>query len=376
NRSYFLQLRLALLAALPWLTIWPIALYLRSPDLFHVWFWDNNIGRFIGFSVPYLGAEKEPGFWWKTFPWFLFPIWLFVAMVFWKWRRDAWRQPAVQIGTTLTAILGLVLCSSASARAIYLLPMVVTLALVGAGAVHDIPRWIERAFAFIGAALGSVAIVFFWLVWASMVTGDHAASWHWLGRWLPLEFVLPVSASAVVAATLLTLGAILFVVMTWKNKARGLAVWCASVTIVWGLTATLWLPWIDAAKSYREMYQTMKLALPSRMACMSSRGLGESERTMLDYVLGIRTYREEVAPGTPCDVLLVESTASNLSMVGDSMKLVWSGNRPGDARERFNLYILGASGRTLASHRCAPVVVPNGRIIATPCKSVPAVTLG
>lgn len=349
NKSYFLQLGLALLAALPWLTIWPTALYLRSPDLFHVWFIDNNIGRFIGFSVPYLGAEKEPGFWWKTFPWFLFPIWLFVVMVFWKLRRDAWRQPAVQIGITLTAVFCLVLCSSASARAVYLLPMVVTLALVGAGAVHDIPRWIERAFALTGVALGSVAIVFLWLVWASMVTGAHAANWSWLGRWLPLEFVLPFSPSAIAVSILLTLGAILFVMRTWKSRARGLAVWCASLTVAWGLIATLWLPWIDAAKSYRAMYQTMKFALPSDGACIASRGLGESERAMLDYVLDVRTLRKEVAPAAQCNVLLVQGTAPNLSPVADGMVLIWSGNRPGDTREKFNLYVSSAGNRTLAT---------------------------
>lgn len=348
NSSYFLQLILALLAALPWLTIWPIALYLRSPDLFNVWFVDNNIGRFIGFSVPYLGAAKDPGFWWKTFPWFLFPIWLFVAMVFWKWRRDAWRQPAVQIGITLTATLGLVLCSSASALVHYLLPMVVTLALVGADAVHEIPRWIERAFAFMGAALGFIAIIFFWLVWASMVTGAPTTSWHWLGRWLPLEFIFTVSTSTVVAATLLTLGAILFVVMTWKNKARGLAVWVASLTIAWGLIATLWLPWIDAARSYRVMYRTMELALPSEVTCVASRNLGESERAMLDYVLGIKTQRKEVVPAAQCNAILVQSTAEGIPSVIDDMKLAWSGNRPGDTRERFNLYVLRASGKTIA----------------------------
>jgi 4-amino-4-deoxy-L-arabinose transferase-like glycosyltransferase len=339
NRSYFLQLRLAFLAALPWLTIWPVLVYLRSPELFQIWFWDNNIGRFIGFSVPHLGAAKESGFLWKTFPWFLFPIWLVVALVFWKWRRDAWRQPAVQIGITLSAIFCLVLWASASARAIYLLPMVATLALVGAGAFQEIPSRIERAFAFMGIALGSVAIVFFWLVWASMVTGGHAASWRWLGRWLPLEFVLPVSASTVAAATLLTSGAILFVVMTWKNKPRGLAVWCASVTITWGLIATLWLPWLDAAKSYREMFQTMAFALPSEVNCVARRNLGESERALLDYVLGIKTQREEVSPGIQCNVLLVQSTAERIPSVTDDMELAWSGNRQNDSHERFFLYV-------------------------------------
>lgn len=376
KRNYFLQLQWAALAALPWLTIWPIALYLRSPELFHSWFWDNNIGRFFGFSVAVLGAEAEQDFWWKTFPSFLFPLWLFVALVFWKWRRAAWQQPAVQIGITLTIIMGTVLAVSASARSIYSLPMVTMLALVGAGAVHDIPRWIERALAFVGIALGSAAIIFIWLVWVYLVSVNHAPDWPWLGKWLPLDFVLPFSATSVTTAAMLTFGAVILVVMTWQNKARGLMVWGAALTISWGLLATLWLPWIDAAKSYRTMYQSMLLALPTEMSCMSSRGLNESERAMLDYVLGIKTHRVESAPDTACDVLLVEGAGPIPSLASDDMVKVWSGTRPGDTRERFNLFILGKSGRTLASRRCAPIIGLNGRIITQPCKSIPTASLG
>ena len=269
-------------------------------------------------------------------------------MVFWKWRRAAWQQPAVQIGITLSIIMSMVLGVSASARAIYSLPMVVTLAVVGAGAAHDIPHWIERTFAFLGITIGSVAIVFFWLVWAFLIASGQAPHWPWLGRWLPMDFVLTVSATTVTAAMVLTIGAVVLIAMTGKSKARGLVIWCVSLTVTWGLAATLWLPWIDAAKSYRAMYQTMKLALPSKMACMASRGLDESERAMLDYVLDIKTYRDEVGLDSPCEILLVESVLPNLAPVGDNMKLVWSGSRPGDTRERFDLYILNPSDRILA----------------------------
>jgi 4-amino-4-deoxy-L-arabinose transferase-like glycosyltransferase len=50
TRAYLLLLLTAAGAALPWLLGWPLALYLRSPELFGVWFWDNNVGRFLGSS--------------------------------------------------------------------------------------------------------------------------------------------------------------------------------------------------------------------------------------------------------------------------------------------------------------------------------------
>ncbi|WP_430625002.1 ArnT family glycosyltransferase, partial [Ralstonia pseudosolanacearum] len=47
----------SLLAASPWLLIWPVLFWRESPDLFIEWFWINNIGRFFGFT--HLGGEKS-----------------------------------------------------------------------------------------------------------------------------------------------------------------------------------------------------------------------------------------------------------------------------------------------------------------------------
>ena len=358
SRAYLRQLGWAALAALPWLTIWPAALYLRSPELFQIWFWDNNIGRFLGFSVLYLGAANEPGFWWKTYPWFLFPAWLFAGLVFWTGRHAAWRLPAVQIGITFVTVMAVVLGISASARASYLQPMVPAIALIGAGAFREIPAWIERALAWLGIALGGIAIIFSWLVWVFLVVAGQSPDWAWLGRLLPLDFKLPVSVTAVAAATVMTIGAVTFVLMTRKSQARGVACFCTSLTIVWGLAATLWLPWIDSARSYRTMFQGMKVAVPSKTTCMASRGLGESERAMLHYVLDIKTHREEVEEVSRCDVLLVQSRAPHPRIRTDKV-LVWSGHRPGDVRERFALYIPSASVASLELHRRAPVVGSN-----------------
>ena len=60
GRAFLRQLATAALVFLPFATIWPTLFYLRAPDLFHVWFWDNNIGRFLGFSVPVLPTHASP----------------------------------------------------------------------------------------------------------------------------------------------------------------------------------------------------------------------------------------------------------------------------------------------------------------------------
>lgn len=60
KRAYLQSLAAAAVAALPWLLVWPVALYLRSPELFMTWLWDNNLGRFFGFER--LGPRNDPFF--------------------------------------------------------------------------------------------------------------------------------------------------------------------------------------------------------------------------------------------------------------------------------------------------------------------------
>ncbi|WP_252589890.1 hypothetical protein, partial [Enterobacter sp. JH8] len=49
--------------------------------------------------------------------------------------------------------------------------------------------------------------------------------------------------------------------------------WAAGMTLVWALFMTLFLPWLDAAKSYRPVVAQMDAALPADLrngsACIS-----------------------------------------------------------------------------------------------------------
>src|SRR5438445_812014 len=64
TRGYFKALALAAVVSLPWVVIWPAALYFRDPQLFEQWFWQQNLGRFFGFA--HFGADPEPWYYAKT----------------------------------------------------------------------------------------------------------------------------------------------------------------------------------------------------------------------------------------------------------------------------------------------------------------------
>ena len=66
TRVYVRGLTVAMIASLPWIVVWPVALYISAPDLFEQWFWQENLGRFFGYA--HLGADAEPWYYAKTVP--------------------------------------------------------------------------------------------------------------------------------------------------------------------------------------------------------------------------------------------------------------------------------------------------------------------
>ena len=116
RRDYFRTLIVGGIVCLPWLLIWPVALYLRSPHLFYDWFWLNNVGRFLGFSVPQLGADNSAGFWPRTLPWFTFPVLPLALVHLWQQRKQIRHNPALQFGLISFLTYLLLMQFSASAE--------------------------------------------------------------------------------------------------------------------------------------------------------------------------------------------------------------------------------------------------------------------
>ncbi len=346
DRRYFRFLMFALLAALPWLIIWPALLYVRDPVAFMTWLWDNNIGRFLGFSVAALGASSERGFWTKTFPWFVFPWWIFIAVALWKTRASLMRETGMQVGLSVGLSLALVLAISSSARGIYALPLLPALALAATGAQQHVPVRLWKFLGALGVVIAVLVATSSWYLWSTLIWAGEAPNWQWIARNLPLKFSLPLSLSAVAVAALVFAG---WLAVIWYRRrfAQGpLLVWTASIAISWALPVVLLMPWIDSAKGYDAVYDSMARALPSSYSCIQSEQLGESERGILEYAQGIVTVRKEVSPTVDCPFLM-RQLKSDMPAPAGHWILLWAGNRPSCVNERFELY----ASQTLAEGR-------------------------
>jgi hypothetical protein len=115
------------------------------------------------------------------------------------------------------------------------------------------------------------------------------------------------------------------------------AVWAGAFLLAWGTISCLWMPWIDRARSYREVFAEMASQLPAE-GCLAVDGLGESERAMLRYTTGVMPEMSSPRHDPSCDRVLVQGVTGKpapLLALYPLRTQIWEGARPGDARERF-----------------------------------------
>lgn len=299
---------------LPWAVIWPWLLYRASPALFEEWFWVNNFGRFTGSAG--LGGVLDHWHYLKALVWFGAPAWPLAAWALWASRRAL--APATQLWLLALAVMLVVLSTASSARTLYGLPLLIPLSLVAAEAAHAPPRWVDRALAALFALLGAAL----WAAWLAHLAGWRPAfleSPGFVPRFAVIGFAAAVGLSALWVFSL-------------KLQPALPARWLAGVSLVWGLAMTLWLPWLDHAKSYRGMIADMQRARAGIPGCVATLNLGEPQRALFHYFAGIR------APADPgCALVLVQTSGKPPTPPG-ALRLLWRGTRPGEADEVYWLF--------------------------------------
>jgi len=342
NSAYFKALLAAVAWSSPWVLVWPTALYLRDPHLFHLWFWNNNFGRYLGTAG--LGPPAAPHFWLRTLPWVTFPVLPIAAWTLWCRRAEVFLNEGARV-TLVASVVGWgVLVASETARDLYALSLLAPLAVIAAGAVRRLPGWAVAATYWGSAVLFGLLAALLWLLWVYGLKAGHPPQIGFIGRYVPLDFHPVWRWGAFAVALALQIGWV-WILASFRPPGPGaLLAWPAGLILAWGLVATIHLPWIDQAKSYRGVFTELKQALPSHYRCVAdleSMPLRESERGMLHYVAGITTEHVKRPEDTDCDLILVEAPARLRGVtvdLGRHWRPIWDGHRPVDRRDRFILF--------------------------------------
>ncbi len=333
TRHYYSSLAIACLFALPWLTIWPFLLYQHSPNLFADWAWTHNIGNWISYAKS--GPGKDAFYYLENLPWLAWPALPLGAWVVWKSRKRLAQRDDLQLPLVSFVVMFIALSFSASIAELFALPMLLPITLLATASLSMLKRGAANALDWFGIMTFALLAILMWWGWAGLLLDNNAKITHWLKDFQP-GFEPELHTAPFVIAIIAT---VLWVVMVWRvgrSMRRATLNWTSGITLIWILTMTLWLPWLDSGKSYRDMVLSLKQALPEHHLCIAGEGLGEGQRAMLEYFGNILTQHDYKHR---CDLRLIQGAKLSRPLLDEKRwKKIWDGSRKGDKGEHYRLY--------------------------------------
>lgn len=310
---------------------WPLALWLRSPDLAAQW-WaaaTTTHGDFGANLRYYLSIAA----------WFAWPAWPLAAWGAWTLRRE-WRSPRVFVPLAAALAAPLAVAWAGPQQDINAMVMLAPLALLGAHGVSQLRRGAANALDWFGVMTFTFFAGLVWLGYVAMMTGVPPKVANNFARAAP-GFTPAFELLPFLAALALTLAWLTLAFGAQRSPTRGVTRWAAGVALLWGCFATLWLPWADHLKSYRSVALQLRSTLPADAGCIAGDGVAPPQRAAFSYHAAIRTVPAAAAPGATvpaCRFLLVQGHPREERAPGAGWRKLADVGRPGDRGERYRLY--------------------------------------
>ncbi len=328
NQSYFIVFGLALLIASPFLLIWPAVLFLHQPSQFFIW-WQNNFNQY---------NHQLHLYFLNTLLWYAWPALPLAIWGIWRYRSQLLSKPRFQLSIVFFIVAWLMIGFAAERKEIYALPLLIPLTAIAGGSIETIKRGAAGALNWFGLILFGLMSGAIWLGWIAMMTGNPV---QLKARILFLSGVktLPFNLIHVILAAFISLIWLMAIMRTRHTNRAAATNWAIGITCVWTLLMTLWLPLIDAARSYEQVFTSLKMHMPHRFSCMTSQNLGDAQRDLLHYYTDTKALRFEDDQSRNCDLYLIQDEKGRERVKpGADWRLLWSGKRKSERHESFRLY--------------------------------------
>jgi 4-amino-4-deoxy-L-arabinose transferase-like glycosyltransferase len=324
----------ALAVAAPLVALWPAVLSMAGPAAFPSWVETATASRWTD-SLSH--DPLEVFYFLRLLPWYAWPAWPLAAWALWRSRRTlAERRDLL---APLAAFIAFFLVASlmGDARDVNGLALLLPLAILGAAELDSLPRGAASALDWFGMTTFLSLAAILWIGFFAATTGRPEFAVAWLQKEVP-GFTYKFSFVSCALAALLTLIWIVVVARSLRSTRRAIVNWAAGITMSWMLMMTLGLPFVEQARSYRDVSARVAAALPPDFVCIARMNLGDAQRALLDYFANIETTPVEMPAANRCNALLVQAAPLKIPKVGPQWEEVWRGSRPGDRHELFIVY--------------------------------------
>lgn len=318
----------ALFIATPIIGAWLVALYFTYPAILQEWV-QSNIDSFNQHNYFYFA---------RILLWYAWPALPLALWALWRHRHQILLKPKFQLMIVFFLSALLVLGSGASSKDIHALPLLLPLVALGAGSVEHLRRGAAAALNWFGISMFGLIGFLIWLGWLAMMTGHPAkikTRMQFLSGSNNTEFHWAMALLALIITAIW-----LFTCVRAKQSNRSTVTnWAVGMTFSWSLLMTLWLPWIDAAKSYAPVFENMMQKLPAGTRCVNSLNIGQSQRLLMSYYTNINLKPFEETKALACNFYLIQDERGTAKMQpSDEWVLIWRGKRAADRKESFRLF--------------------------------------
>ncbi len=327
NRSYLSVISIALIVASPFLLGWSLLCHYFYPDAFNQW-WQLSLDNL---------HHREHLYFLRTLLWYAWPALPLAAWGLWRYRTQLASKPRFQLILTFFVIAFAVI-GLGEDKEVFALPLLIPLTAMAGGSIETLKRGTAGALSWFGLILFGLISAIIWLGWVAMQTGNPAKIKARIVFLSGLQH-LNVNLIALIIAALVTLIWLLAIFRTQYSNRSSATNWAIGMTCVWTLLMTLWLPLVDSARSYHNVFASFKMALPAKFSCVKSQGLGNAQRDLLHYYANIKPLDFEFEQSQNCDLYLIQDEKAREKIVpGTDWKLIWQNQRVTERRESFRLF--------------------------------------
>ncbi|UOP05164.2 ArnT family glycosyltransferase [Conchiformibius kuhniae] len=313
--------------ALPCLAVQPAVLAKTDPAAFTQYWQMHLFGAFGGLTRANIGFHG--GYYLQNLLWFAFPAWALALHAASRLRGRA--HAGAHLCACWIAVFGVYILLHPQRFQEHLIVLLVPLAVFGSAGLDRLKRGVAAYLNWFGIAAFGAAALFLWLGFLAMNFGFPAKLAERAAYFSPdyVRQLRPEALSAALLATALWLWAVT------RRHIRGrqaVCNWAAGITLVWALLMTLFLPWLDAAKSYRPLVAKIHAALPPLAAGECLHIPAEAAEAALAWA---QYAPFPASPDPDCRYRLSQYRPP--APPAATGKILWQGRRPRNKTEAFVL---------------------------------------
>lgn len=327
NIKFVKFMAVGFLVASPFIFGWLLLCHNFYPDQLYHW-WGNSTKTF---------DQLNHAYYLKTLLWFAWPALPLSIWGLWRYRKQLFNNAKFQLIITFF-VFAFGLIGLGNDNEVFALPLLIPLTAMAGGSIETLKRGTAGALNWFGLLLLGLMSGLIWLGWVAMIVDSPSkikerlnflsGMTHLNFNWLAFIFAITI--------TLIWLFAIARSQHTNRSSATN---WAIGMTSVWTLLMTLWLPMIESARGYQQVFTSLKQALPAKHGCVANKGLGDAQKDLVHYFAYIKTQNSETSGILKCNLYLIQDEKNREKvLLGDQWKQIWSGKRVSDRRESFRLF--------------------------------------